>query len=85
MVLAHPQIARSSRYLCSSGARHLRFFRIAPGSISDQRRSISQNWERKTEQAALEWCQQAQRIRAGGQQSILSTLEERGYVDTVVG
>lgn len=85
MVLARTKIARSAQYICSSCARRQRIFRIAPGSIIEQRRSITLQWIQKTEEAAYKWCRQAQRIRAGEQQSILSILEERGYVNSVVG
>ncbi len=50
-----------------------------------QKRPITQNWLKKTAEAKEAWDAQAKEIEAGRKQSMLSILEERGYVNSVAG
>ena len=63
----------------------MRILELRLGSLTVQKRSITQNWLRKTEEAKEAWDAQAQEIKAGRKQSMLSLLEERGYVNAVAG
>ena len=50
-----------------------------------QRRTITQNYLRKIAEAEQAWKEQAKRIRAGEQESMLTVLEKRGYINSVAG
>lgn len=54
-------------------------------AIPASKRWISQNYLRKQADAEEEWQKQALIIENGEKQSMLSLLEERGYVDTIAG
>ncbi|KAI9887999.1 MAG: tyrosyl-tRNA synthetase [Watsoniomyces obsoletus] len=49
------------------------------------RRGITQNFLRKTAEAEEQWKLQAEKIRKGEKKSMLTILEERGYVDAIAG
>ncbi len=49
------------------------------------RRFVGQKYLAKKADAAEEWERQAARIRAGKQKSMLSILEERGYIQEITG
>jgi tyrosyl-tRNA synthetase len=50
-----------------------------------QRRTITLNWLRKTEEAKEQWAGWAEEINQGKKQSFVSMLKERGYIHDVVG
>jgi tyrosyl-tRNA synthetase len=50
-----------------------------------QRRTITQNYLRKTEEAKQQWAEWAEEIKQGKKQSFVSMLKERGYIHDVVG
>ena len=79
------QAFRTSPYICISCARNVRVLETCLRSLTVQKRSITQNWLRKTEEAKEAWDAQAKEIKAGRKQSMLSVLEERGYVNAVAG
>lgn len=69
-------------YVCASCARSLF---IAKSTLGAQTRSITQNYLRKTAEAADQWATWAGEIKAGKRKSMLAILEERGYVHQIVG
>ncbi len=69
---------RSRQFLCASCALKLLLPRIA-------RRNISERFLWKTAEAADKWRDQAQEIRAGKKDSMLKILEDRGYINAIVG
>lgn len=80
------RIARRSLYICQSCRQHLRsktspYLFLAP----DRKRWISQQHMRKIQDAEVEWRNRAREIEAGRMKSMLQTLEERGYINQVVG
>lgn len=70
-------------FVCQSCSRKL--WRQKPSFPVRQRRYISQNFIRKTEEAKEAWAEQAKEIKAGQQESMLKKLEDRGYINSVVG
>ncbi|KAA6410472.1 MAG: tyrosyl-tRNA synthetase [Lasallia pustulata] len=50
-----------------------------------QRRSITQNWLRKTAESEQQWKARAVEITNGTKESMLSILEKRGYVNSIAG
>ena len=78
-------LSRTSPYICASCARHVRALGLRSQGVTVQRRSITQNWIRKTAEAKEAWDAQAIEIKSGRKQSMLSVLEERGYVNSVAG
>ncbi|KAL1961046.1 hypothetical protein VTO42DRAFT_4934 [Malbranchea cinnamomea] len=50
-----------------------------------QRRGITQNYLRRTEEAKKQWAQWAEEIKQGKRQSFASKLKERGFIHDVVG
>lgn len=75
-----PGLLQKSRYTCRSCARRMRT--LDPAS---QRRSITQNYIKKTLEAKIEWARQATEIKAGRKESMLTMLEKRGYVNQIIG
>ncbi|KAI9838718.1 MAG: tyrosyl-tRNA synthetase [Sclerophora amabilis] len=77
---------RPGSYVCWRCARRSLVPRDSPRVPSViPTRSISQNFLRKSAEWEKDWQAKAVEIRAGRQKSMLSILEERGLVDTVVG
>ncbi|KAI9784914.1 MAG: tyrosyl-tRNA synthetase [Peltula sp. TS41687] len=58
---------------------------IGRSPISISKRTISQNYLRKEKEAEEEWQAQARLIRQGEKKSMLTILEERGYVHEIAG
>src|SRR5262245_40874514 len=54
-------------------------------SVYIQKRGITQQYIRRTKEAEEQWNQWAQEIREGKRQSFFKMLEERGFVNSVVG
>lgn len=79
------RLPQTSPYICASCVRHaqIRGSRLQGSTV--QKRSITQNWLRRTAEAKEAWDVQAKEIEAGRKQSMLSILEERGYVNYVAG
>ena len=50
-----------------------------------QKRTITQNYPKTTEETKQEWAKQATEIRAGRRESMLAMLEKRGYINQIVG
>jgi len=50
-----------------------------------QKRGITQAYLQKTIEAKIEWAKRATEIKAGGEESMLTMLEKRGYINQVVG
>lgn len=79
------RLFQTSPIICASCVRHARIRGLRlQGSIT-QKRPITQNWLRKTAEAKEAWDRQAKEIEGGRKQSMLSILEERGYVNAVAG
>lgn len=73
---------KSLPYICISCARS----QLGVSSrLGPQTRSISEGFLRKTADAADKWAIWAGEIRDGKRKSMLSILEERGYVNQIVG
>jgi hypothetical protein len=53
------------------------------GGALSQRRTITQNFIRKTEEAKQAWDQQAKEILEGKRQNLYDVLEERGFIKDV--
>lgn len=85
MVLALAHTLQRAQYICASCATNQRLLRRNLNKVLHQRRSITQNYLRKTGEAAEAWHLQAEEIKAGRKQSFLSFLEERGFVNSVAG
>lgn len=50
-----------------------------------QKRNISQKYLQKESEAKKDWAKKAEKIKAGDQESMLTMLEKRGYVNQIVG
>ena len=72
-------------YICSSCASFSPNRRKLLCHIVDQRRWIAQRWLNKTAEAADQWARQAIEIKAGKRRSMLSILEQRGYINQIAG
>ncbi len=70
-----PSLVLRSRHICQSCV-----LRLYP-----QRRVISQKYLEKQLDAKLAWAKKAAEIQAGKQESMLAMLENRGYVNQIVG
>ncbi len=79
------RLSQTSPYICASCVRHARIRGLRLQGAMIQKRSITQNWLKKTAEAKDAWDAQAKEIKAGRKQSMLSILEERGYVNSVAG
>lgn len=53
--------------------------------VRQQRRAISQNYLKKQAEANAKWAENAEEIRAGNRDSMLTMLEKRGYIHQIVG
>ena len=72
------------RFICRSCIRRA----LGPRQQSSrvlQRRWVSEKYLKKQQEAEEQWQANAQLIHRGQKQSMLSMLEERGYVDTIAG
>ncbi|KAH0841782.1 Tyrosine--tRNA ligase, mitochondrial [Fonsecaea pedrosoi] len=76
--------ARRSLYICQSCRSHLRDRNPLP-SLSAQQRWITQAHVRRIQEAEEEWRAKAQAIEKGNMKSMLTILEERGYINQIVG
>jgi hypothetical protein len=81
------QAVRRSLYVCRSCRQHLRAGNLSQAAFANPqpRRWISRNHVRKIQEAEEEWRTRAQDIESGRMQSLLTTLEERGYINQIVG
>ncbi|KAI4129258.1 MAG: hypothetical protein LQ338_002310 [Usnochroma carphineum] len=62
-----------------------RILRVILPPASAQKRYISQRYTRKVEEAENQWQRKHEKIEAGKRHSMLSILEERGYINAVAG
>ncbi|EXJ75854.1 uncharacterized protein A1O5_00361 [Cladophialophora psammophila CBS 110553] len=76
--------AGRSLYICQTCRRHLRE-RNAPSLPSSRQRWITQAHVRRIQEAEEEWRAKAREIEKGNMKSMLTILEERGYVNQIVG
>lgn len=72
-----------STYICKSCRANL--FPAEFLKRNEQKRWITRNHIRKIQEAAEDWSLRADAIVAGKKQSMLSLLEERGYVNQIIG
>ncbi|OCK85189.1 tyrosyl-tRNA synthetase mitochondrial precursor [Lepidopterella palustris CBS 459.81] len=72
------RLARPSPYVCKQCLRNRSIAR-------ETRRAISNGWLQKTYEAELAWKDQALKIKAGEKQSMMTILEERGYIKDIAG
>lgn len=79
------KLSQTSPFICASCVRHARIRGLRLQGSMIQKRPITQNWLKKTAEAKEAWGAQAKEIEAGRKQSMLSILEERGYVNSVAG
>ncbi|KIX98530.1 uncharacterized protein Z520_05831 [Fonsecaea multimorphosa CBS 102226] len=75
--------ARRSLYVCQSCRRHLR--ERNPPSIASQQRWIARAHVRRIQEAEEEWRAKAREIEKGNMKSMVTILEERGYINQIVG
>lgn len=76
---------RTSPFFCLLSETRARVLQPQLRNLAIQKRSITQNWLRKQAEAKEAWGVQAQEIRDGKKESMLSILEQRGYVNSVAG
>jgi hypothetical protein len=81
--LSSRRLALELPYICKACSRKLLGRKIFPPA--SQKRAISMKWIQKTEDAKNAWEEQAVKIRAGEKQSMMATLEERGFINAVAG
>lgn len=62
-----------------------RALRVVLPSASSQKRRITHAYTRKAEEARKQWDKRHEQIKVGELQSILSILEERGFVHAIAG
>ena len=72
---------RDAPYICGSCRAQLR----NSSPFTQQKRWISKNHIRKIEDAEKEWADKAAEIEAGRKKSMVDILEERGYINQIVG
>ena len=72
-------------HLCSSCTRLQVLFKYRIPHIARQHRFVSQKGIQKCKRAADTWASQGKEIEAGTRPSLLSILEERGYVNQIAG
>lgn len=77
------RLGLASTYVCST-CRVKRFPTDLP-SLHGQKRWITRNHIRKIQEAEKDWSLRANAIVSGKVQSMLNLLEERGYVNQIVG
>jgi tyrosyl-tRNA synthetase len=75
--------AFQSTYVCKSCRAKLFPAELLRRNV--QKRWITRNHIRKIKEAEEEWSLRADAIVAGKRQSMLSLLEERGYVNQIIG
>ena len=78
---ASTRLYSTSPYICRSCASR----RATLTSLQEPKRAIHLNYLRKQEDAKKSWQNRGEEIRAGKQQSMLATLESRGYVSQIAG
>ncbi len=71
------------RYIC--GSCRAKLLSAEPNSQPVQQRWITRNHIRRIKIAEEGWAERADMIAAGRKQSMLNLLEERGYVNQIVG
>ncbi|KAL8946475.1 MAG: hypothetical protein Q9222_007136 [Ikaeria aurantiellina] len=89
MISSRVSSGRLTAWICPSCARHEQTARRAervlrPRSIT-QKRYIAQSVIQKTNDAAKQWQEKHRQIENGERQSMLSILEERGYINAIAG
>ncbi|KIX00438.1 tyrosine-tRNA ligase [Rhinocladiella mackenziei CBS 650.93] len=75
--------SRRAVYICQSCRHRLRS--LAASFTTDQKRWISRNHIRNIQAAEEEWRIRAQEIEKGNMKSMLNILEERGFINQIVG
>lgn len=73
-------LSRPRRYLCQQCLRRQHTLASDQSPVKTWASEVQNEVERRTA-----WEEQAGRIRSGAQQSMLSVLEERGFVKDVAG
>jgi tyrosyl-tRNA synthetase len=58
---------------------------VASGAGAEQTRCITQQYQRRTQEAEEEWARFAEEIKAGKRKNFAQHLEERGLLHDVVG
>ena len=85
----NPQLGKGTFWVCSSCIRRQRLLRSVwktrPSAPYFQQRSISEKYIAKEAEAETQWKSYHEDIKAGKRQSMLSILEERGYINAVAG
>ncbi|KIW72158.1 tyrosine-tRNA ligase [Phialophora macrospora] len=76
---------RRSLYICRSCRHHLRDRNSALSNPVSQQRWITRVHVRRIQEAEEEWQAKAKDIEAGNMKSMMAVLEERGYVNQIVG
>jgi tyrosyl-tRNA synthetase len=77
------KVGIQSTYVCRSCRAKL--FSADHQRLVVQKRWITRNHIRKIQEAEEDWSLRADAIAAGKKQSMLSLLEERGYVNQIIG
>jgi tyrosyl-tRNA synthetase len=72
-------------FVCRSCLQRLRNDHGSPKSRPSEKRWITQVHIRRIQDAEEAWREQAAEIEAGNMKSMLSILEERGFVNQIVG
>ncbi|KAI9715477.1 MAG: hypothetical protein M1812_005953 [Candelaria pacifica] len=75
----------SQGYICYRCAARQTFSKTSRSSKPSSRRWISTKYLQKQVEAEKEWQKQAEKIRAGKQESFFHKLEQRGFVNSIAG
>ena len=80
----HPLAAQSrSSYICAKCIRRIQVRYPSTVARVAAKQGFTYKYGQKLEKAAEEWQDKAVEIRNGGQESMLSILEQRGYVEAI--
>ena len=79
LVAAQPR----SPYICAKCIRRIQVRYPSTVARVSARQGFNYKYGKKLEKAAEEWQEKAAEIRSGQQESMLSILEQRGYVEAI--
>ena len=79
------QSVRRALYICQDCRRYLRERDTVSRALLEQKRWITRVHVRRIQEAEEEWAAKARDIEAGNMKSMMTILEERGFVNQIVG
>ena len=72
-----------SQYMCTSCRNHI--WNSVNSRANEQKRWITRRHIQKIKDAAEDWTSREKAVEEGTKQSMLSLLEERGYINQIIG